>query len=1000
MDYFTVPITPRLRLWEDEIKNILLKPHLQRILHKATIIDPENDWIKLEKETEDKSQLIDDFFTKFALTKSDEFLEITTSILSDFPWGDFLMNSIPLKKHINFKRIISSSKHPLIDYVLINIIPTEKFVAKLVEKNSIFSEIACKISKILKFNKSAYVYANCVLIRELPFTGMISGDYDEWVKYFLNVLDDFPETKFIIKYFDIDLDNLDSHFLLKVESKDEANCGMDFEDKMIVTPKHPGHFRSQDKFRSTRMRYYNLSDIGKDIELRDYQSTILSPALNGESCVLLLPRKTGKKFCINQLIKNHILSRREKNKPFRVCYVVSSLQSLSENTIALNNFFKNSISIGSSGLIDFSKHTIDKLLIHDVVLVTPTFLYCCLESLITEQKLFYRDFTLMIIEDIQNQICRVSSKFLFDNLFAKKINIQQIVGIYVDISLSYSYHIEDVLSSFYHTCASMRITKVSTPKTYYPDMISFFQNCYDKVFDFEIPDTYFKGLIEMKIGRLVMKLKFLQENGYTFNWNTKDDSLLPPINSYEFMLPLIKIDFELQLSNQNNKIQEMIVVINCLKEYFHAILLSSILPTFYAIKFLKERYHVLKKHIGHFNCFEENFNDINVITNEITEASLKNELNCSLLLMDNLIFVLKNEFSEGHSNHVVIFVPTNSIVDNVEKYLQSILSVYNVNVYGLNNYDANNDDKRMKVFDNFVKEIYSILVTTYVVDWNFNIPDRNLDINLNDCLHDMDACLSAPNLMKRNNRRYLFYYPSYIPLNNATNINRQKTLKQFIERVSKIPKKNFKKKIEGIIETMKEEKDFNDNCENQRTNLFKDNVYKVKCRTCLKYLCSSKFIRKYLNYYVVIDVNFFKRIHIKLNDTIKSDIEITPIGQIICEDCSKENGDLSFKTSKIGNLILHGSTYFCNLKIKNLIWEEEKGEKYIKKSWFDVQRRLAWIDEIKEIEWLSYNNEFSKINAELVDDLKKMVVNDKNRKNNIKNISQIVHLSECLEIFK
>ncbi|CEF67338.1 P-loop containing nucleoside triphosphate hydrolase domain-containing protein [Strongyloides ratti] len=939
MSYCTVPIKPRLKLWEHEIKNIIIYPHLKRILSIASTLDYENDWLSLEKKGIDKIEAGNEFFDKFVLTKSLCFLEIATTIISDFPWSDFLMNIIPLEKHINFTKIIFSSKHPQIDYILINILPTKKFIQKLIEKNAAFTEIGCK------------------------------GDYDEWLQYFLQTLDEFPETKFILNYLDIDSTNYINYSQYKVDDEGMASDRINFEDKLIVDPKHPGKFRSQNIFN------YNIKDtinlLSKfQVELRNYQKECITPALLGESCMLIIPTKTGRKICINEIIRNHISLSITNNKPYRVCLLVSSLQSLSEASAALQNFFQGSISIFSGCLGDFSKHTVDKLLANDVIVVTPIFFYRCLNSLLMEQKIFYDDFTLFIIEDIQCHKNRITSKYLFEDLFMKKLNDNQIVGIYVNISKNYSYHIDDVIDSFIEICTETRLSKISIPKTYQEEMLSYFQNCYDALYPFDIPDSYHKGLIEMKVSRLLMKLQFLKDNGYTFNEN--GDSLLPSISTYEFMLDLIKIDFELQLSNQNFKIQEMIVVINCLKEYFHAILISSILPLSYTTEFLKERYNILKKHIGHLNCFDINFSDFNIIINEINECYSRQDIQPPLLLLEKVINILKEEILTLNLHHIIVFVQTNYIVKNITKYFNDIFSNHDIQVLGLTNVEASNEILRNTVFNKFQQKGMFIMVTTHVVDWKYNLPKRDLDININDCLYDMDSCLRAPKIIRKMNKRYLFYYPSYISTSCEINIQRQKTLQQFCKEISKICKNDGKIKIENSIKELKLQKSCIENYYKERENSLKGYSYKILCKKCGKYLVSSKSIRKYMDYYIVID------------------------GQIICPTCCYGKSEIYLKTNGIGDLISHGSTYFCNLNPSNIIFENESGERFNKNNWYDIEKRLLYVEEIKEIEWLGYNNEFIKTNPDLVDDLNMLIISDKNCK---KVKSKIVHLSECLEIF-
>uniref|UniRef100_A0A0K0F9L9 RLR CTR domain-containing protein n=1 Tax=Strongyloides venezuelensis TaxID=75913 RepID=A0A0K0F9L9_STRVS len=994
MSYYTVPITPRFRLWEHEIKNIIIYPHLKRIISIASNLDSENDWLSMEQDKKNEIDFGNEFFTKFALVKSTDFLEIATTIISDFPWSDFLMNKIPLKKHINFTKIISSSKHPLIDYILINILPTEKFIGKLVEKNAAFIEICCKINSIIKHDRDNYVYANCVLIRNLPFISIGSGNYDEWLKYFLRTLDEFPETRPFLKCLDIDLKNYFNYSQTQIDD-DEVEVGaMNFEDKLIVTPKHPGKFRLQNNFNPDKLNNQQLLNHFKG-ELRNYQKECITSSLLGESGIIILPTKTGKKICTNEIIRNHISVSREKNKPYRVCLVVSSLQSLSEISLSLKQYFQQSISIFSGCLDDFPNHTVDKLLANDVVVVTPTFLYCCLNSLLMEQKIFYNDFTLLIIEDIQNQANKITSKYLIDDLFMERVNINQIIGIFVNISINYSYYIDDVLYSFFEMCAKTKLSRISIPKIYHNEMTSYFQNCYDILLPFDLPDSYFKGLMEMKVSRLLIKLQFLKDNGYTFNEN--DDSLLPNISTYEFMLALIKVDFELQLSNQDYKIQEMIVVINCLKEYFHATLISSILPIIYATDFLKERYKVLEKHIGHFNSFKENFSDFDVIIKEVDESYSRKDIQSPSLLLEKVTDVIKKEILTSH--HIVIFAPTNYMVKSLEKYFHEIFLYNNVYAIGLSNIEANDEKLRKNVYSEFKKGTMSILITTYVVDWKYPLPDRNLDININDCLYDMNSCLSAPTIMKRENKRYLFYYPSYIPSSCETNIQRQKTLRQFCERISKFSKKDINTKIDNLVKKLKYEESYLENFHKQRETVLKENIYKLRCKTCAKYLGSSKSVKKYMDYYIIMDGNFFKRVHIKLHNNSVNGFEIFSIGQIICSKCSNEKSEFYLKNSIIGNLISHGSTYFCSLKSTNLVWEDDKGNRFNKNNWYDIEKRLVFLEEIKEIEWLSYNNEFAKTNPDLVEDLKTIVGNDKNRKT-VKSISKIVHFSECLEIFR
>uniref|UniRef100_A0A0K0E192 RLR CTR domain-containing protein n=1 Tax=Strongyloides stercoralis TaxID=6248 RepID=A0A0K0E192_STRER len=994
MNYYTVPIKPRLRLWEREIKLTIIYPHLERILSIASTLDYDNNWSLEGRGEINKIEIGNEFFEKFALVKSGIFLEIATSIISDFPWSDFLMNKIPLKKHINFIKIISSSKHPLIDYVLINILPTKKVIDKLIEKNVAFTEISCKVNSIINHDKHNYIYANCVLIRNLPFVTTYNGDFDEWLQYFLQTLDEFPETKFILKYLDVEFKDYINHTEIEEMDKEMVVDRMNFENNLIVNPKHPGVFRSQNKFNSNRMDIRSVLESIK-VDLRNYQKECITPAINGESCMLILPTKTGTKICISEIIRNHILLSRNKNQPYRVCLIVSSLKSLNEATISLRQYFKNFISIFSGCLNDFSKHTVDRLLKNDVIIVTPTFLQRCLNSLLMEQKIFYNDFTLLIIEDIQNHRNKITSKYLFDDLFMGEVNVNQIVGVYKNISKNYSYHIDDVLYSFYETCAETRLTKISIPTIYYDEMIRHFQNSYDALYPFDLPDSYSKGLIEMKVSRLLMKLQFLKDNGYTFN--EIDDSLLPNISTYEFMLDLIKIDFELQLSKQDYKIQEMIVVINCLKEYFHAILISSILPTAYFTEFLRERYDVLKKHIGHLNCFDENFSDFTIIINEIEELHFRQDVQPPLQLLGKVVNILKEEILIKHSHHVVVFAPTNYIVKSVKKYFYDIFLNHDIHVASLSNVEASNEVLKNNIFNEFQKERMSILVTTHIVEWNYNLPKRDLDININDCLYDMNLCLSGPEKIEKKNKKYLFYYPSYITPACEVNIQRQKTLHQFCEAISKTSPNSVRKKIENLIKKLNLESSCIKSYQKERECTLRENIFKIKCKRCDKYLGSSKSIKKYMDYYIIIDGSFFKKVYIKLYDNITNDFEIFCIGQVVCSVCCNGKSDLCLKNITIGNLISHGSTYFCSLKSSNIILENEKGERFNKNSWHDIEKRLIYVEEIKEIELLGYKNEFIKTNPDLVEDLSMLVVNDMNSK--IVR-SKIVHLSECLEIFR
>uniref|UniRef100_A0AC35UFR7 DRB sensitivity-inducing factor large subunit n=1 Tax=Rhabditophanes sp. KR3021 TaxID=114890 RepID=A0AC35UFR7_9BILA len=929
-----------IKLWECEICNNLILPNVHAFINKITVEQLNKKWIDVlyHPNIADDYQIAAAVFKNFALKEPRIFIRISSQITDKFDWAHILLESVSNDNHFYFWSITISTKHRLLIDCLIKIIPTAKFVESFVKEGHILSDLACRLRQLLDIHENNEEYANCVMMRDLPY--LSSYENCHWYTIFLKTCAKFPETKMIFQYMDADttLINLDD------DNENQGNCIQSLPNHTVVEPKHCGVFRDQRQYGNKCRKFPFHSS------LRPYQAELIDVVREEKTSVIIFPPKNGMKLTMAEFIKFHIFNEHSNSRPARVCYLSVNGASAIYVASAFERYLPPQLKVISATLADTFKLTVKTILSNDVVVATPLFMEYCFKSLLPEQKLFAHDFTLIIIEDCHTQYSKSYVKYLMDHFLSTPKNAPQLVGLYSNITNNSSFHIDDLVDEISSICSTLQTDVVSVLDKNKEDSLNYERKCYDQIYEFNESDSYFRGYVEMKVASLHLKLRFLKDNGFPFPKNS--DCLMPSFTSATYMSWLIQLDYQLQITQQDPHIEEMIVVVNCLREYYHAIQINLLLPTIYATEFLKKRYSILKNHIGHLNAFSKHCSDFLEFLTLPKEGDANLKWNDNIEILEMLISIVKDAIANKSASRIVIFVSSNELVERVSIHLTSILSTYNAHVLFLTHKNCHDNAYRRHVFDCFTSSGSNILVTNYAIDWKYGLPDCDIEINYNDLLSDIGMCLDVEVLRKRKSKKFLLYVDTFAGIHDLLFLKKRRLFKIINNKFNSMPKELFSKLVKQKSAESSVEKVYAANLLSKQKLKLGDTLYCIKCRNCRKYISSSKDLRKFLDLNVVADSGIFQRVQMEIHKDLADDNELLNVGKIYCSGCNEDRGNRSNPKALIGYLISYCSVFLCQLKVDKICFEKSNKTSYSRDLWSEIEKKICYIKEMENIEWM------------------------------------------------
>ncbi|NXG28010.1 IFIH1 protein, partial [Dromaius novaehollandiae] len=681
-----------------------------------------------------------------------------------------------------------------------------------------------------------------------------------------------------------------------------------------------------------------------ELILRDYQMEVAKPALNGENIIICLPTGSGKTRVAVYITKDHLDKKRRASEPGKVIVLVNKVPLVEQHLRKeFHPFLKRWYQvIGLSGDCQLKISFPEVVRRNDVIISTAQILE---NSLLNATKEDEEDFSLIIIDEchhtqkegVYNNIMRRYLKEKMKNGKLAKENRPfvpqpQILGLTaspgVGGATSYLKAEEHILK----ICASLDACRIMTVEEHASQLRN------------QVKEPYKKTVIADDKRRDPFREKIIE--------------IMTDIQNYCQLHP--KSEFGTQPYEQwvireekkaakEEKRKERVCAEH-LKKYNDALQINDTIRMVDAYNHLRNFYKEEKSKKTVVSDDEDEpavskqdetdkflMGLFNAKKKQLKELARKPEYeNETLTKLRN---TLMEEFTKTVEPRGIIFTKTRQsafalfqwIKDNTKFEEVGIKAHYLIGAGHNSETKPMTQNEQREVIGKFRDGSVNLLIATTVAEEGLDIKECNIVIRYGLVTNEI-AMLQARGRARADESTYALVASSDSGAVERENVNsfREKMMYKAIQRVQKMPQKEYLNKIQtfqlqSIMEKRMKAK--RDQCKTYKRN---PSLIKFLCKNCHKLICSGEDIQVIENmHHVSVKEDFQSLYHTRENKTLQDKhADYQTNGEIICKDCGQA----------WGNMMVHRGLDLPCLKIKNfvVVFEDKKTIKQIFKKWGEL----------------------------------------------------------------
>ncbi|XP_062434737.1 interferon-induced helicase C domain-containing protein 1 isoform X2 [Rhea pennata] len=693
-----------------------------------------------------------------------------------------------------------------------------------------------------------------------------------------------------------------------------------------------------------------------ELILRDYQMEVAKPALNGENIIICLPTGSGKTRVAVYITKDHLDKKRRASEPGKVIVLVNKVPLVEQHLRKeFHPFLRRWYQvIGLSGDCQLKISFPEVVRRNDVIISTAQILENSLLNATKEEEEGVRlsDFSLIIIDEchhtqkegVYNNIMRhyLKEKMKNEKLAKEKLLIPQpqILGLTaspgVGGATSYLKAEEHILK----ICANLDACRIMTVEEHASQLRNQVKEPYKKTV---IADDKRRDPFREKIIEIMTEIQKYCQLHPKFEFGTQP---------YEQWV----IREEKKAAKEEKRKER--VCAEHLKKYNDALQINDTIRMVDAYNHLcnfyreeKSKKTIVSDDEDEPAVSKQDETDEFLIglfyakKKQLKELSGKPEYENETLT--KLRDTLMEEFTKTDEPRGIIFTKTRQsafalfqwIKDNKKFEEVGIKAHYLIGAGNNSETKAMTQNEQREVIGKFRDGSVNLLIATTVAEEGLDIKECNIVIRYGLVTNEI-AMLQARGRARADESTYALVASSNSGAVEREDVNsfREKMMYKAIQRVQKMPRKEYLNKIQtfqlqSIME--KKMKTRRDQC---KTYTKRPSLIKFLCKNCCKLVCSGEDIQVIENmHHVSVKKDFQSLYHIRENKTLQDKYADDQTNrEITCKDCGQA----------WGNMMVHRGLDLPCLKIKNfvVVFEDKKTTKQIFKKWGELLVRFPGFD--------------------------------------------------------
>ncbi|XP_008942085.1 PREDICTED: interferon-induced helicase C domain-containing protein 1, partial [Merops nubicus] len=694
-----------------------------------------------------------------------------------------------------------------------------------------------------------------------------------------------------------------------------------------------------------------------DLILRDYQMEVAKPALNGENIIICLPTGSGKTRVAVYITKDHLDKKKRVSKPGKVIVLVNKVPLVEQH---LRKEFKPFLKrwyqvIGLSGDSQLKISFPEVVRRNDVIISTAQILENSLLNAAEEDEegVHLSDFSLIIIDECHhtqkegvynNVMRRYLREKMKNNKLAKEnkplIPQPQILGLTASPGVGGATSNSKAEEHILKICANLDACRIMTVEEHASQLKNQVKEPYKKtvIADDERRDPFRERITEImtdiqNYGQLHPKAEFGTQP-YE-QWVIREERrAAKEVKRKERVCAehLKKYNDALQINDTIRMVDAYNHLNNFYKEEKSRKTVRSDDDDEPAVSkqdetddFLMGLFHAKKKQLKELARRPEYENE-----------KLKELRN-----------TLMEEFTKTEEPRGIIFTKTRLsafalfqwIKDNPKFEEVGIKAHYLIGAGHNSETKPMTQNEQREVIDKFRSGNVNLLIATSVAEEGLDIKECNIIICYGLITNEI-AMLQTRGRARADESTYALVASSGSGAveRDYVNMFREKMMYKAIQRVQKMPREEYLRKIQTFQLQSIVEKKMKAKRDQHKTFKKNPSLITFLCKNCHKLICSGEDIQVIENmHHVSVKKDFQSLYHTRENKTLQDKhADHQTNGEFICKDCGQA----------WGNMMVHRGLDLPCLKIRNfvVVFEDKKTTKHIFKKWGELPVRFPSLD--------------------------------------------------------
>ncbi|XP_066543336.1 interferon-induced helicase C domain-containing protein 1 [Amia ocellicauda] len=691
-----------------------------------------------------------------------------------------------------------------------------------------------------------------------------------------------------------------------------------------------------------------------NIVLRDYQMEVARPALEGKNIIICLPTGSGKTRVAVYITKQHLDSRRAKNKPGKAVVLVNKVPLVEQHyRTEFGKHLKNQYRVervsGDSQLkISFP----DVIRNNDIIICTAQIL----ENSFSRAKngedegVQMSDISLIVIDECHhtqkggvynNIMTRYLKQKLKNDEYRKEnkelIPIPQILGLTASPGVGGAKTPQKAEEHILKICANLDAYKIMTVQKNAEELGEKVKEPYKKI-------AIAEERKEDPFGDVIKRLmQDIHEHG---NLTPNSD---PGTQNYEQWV----VQKEQQAAKEEN--QRVRVCAEHLRKYNEALNQNNTIRMSDAFNFLKTFYdEEMRKKVRPDEENEEMIADISETDrfllklfedNRKTLKDLANNPAYENKNLSQLKTTILQEFTRQEESRGIIFTKTRLSAIALNQWIQEHTKFEQVGVKSSHLIGAGNQSivkpmtsaEQREVLEKFRTGDINLLVATTVAEEGLDIKQCNIVIRYGLVTNEI-AMVQARGRARADDSTYALVASegSGVIEREGVNVFREKMMNKAIQNVQKLDKKEYEKKIKGFqIQSIMEKKI---RTKKKLQKVLQENPSKVRfsCRNCSLLVCSGEHIEVIEGMHHVNVTKDFKELFLVRENKALQDrmLDYEVNGEIACKKCAQT----------WGTMMLHRGIECPCLGIRNFVVSYNDKQKKTYSKWSELKIKFPSFD--------------------------------------------------------